>query len=248
MSAYSLIAISLVLGTPFFIFFGSLSDRIGRKWIMMAGCLLAVLTYFPLFHMLTKAVNPALAAAHASAPITLSGSGPEADKAREALNARGFSFTSKPAEGNGSVTISIGSNQLTGFDKKALDAALNTAGYPKAADPSKINYPEAILILWVLVIYVTMVYGPIAAFLVELFPTQIRYTSMSFPYHIGNGIFGGLLPFIATAISVSTGNIYAGLWYPIVVAAITFIIGTLFIRETKDKDLRSGENVTSSQA
>jgi len=247
-TAYSLIGISLLLGTPFFVFFGSLSDRIGRKWIMMAGCLLAVLTYFPLFHMLTEAVNPALAAARSSAPITLSGSGPEADKVREALNARGFSFTNKPAEGSGSVTVSIGSNQLTGFDKKALDAALNTAGYPKAADPSKINYPEAILILWVLVIYVTMVYGPIAAFLVELFPTQIRYTSMSFPYHIGNGIFGGLLPFIAAAISVSTGNIYAGLWYPIIVALMTFIVGTIFLRETKDRDLRSGENATTSQA
>ncbi|MGA8657581.1 MAG: MFS transporter [Chthoniobacterales bacterium] len=243
--SYTLIAISLVLGTPFFLFFGSLSDKIGRKWIIMAGCLLAVLTYFPLFHLLTEAVNPALAAAMKSAPITISGSGPDAEKVKQDLNGRSFSFSSKPAEGTGGVTVSVGSSQLTGYDPKALDAALKSAGYPKVADPSKINYVGAILILWVLVIYVTMVYGPIAAFLVELFPTQIRYTSMSFPYHIGNGIFGGLLPFIAVAISVSTGNIYAGLWYPIIVALMTFVIGTLFIRETKDNDLRTGEKATA---
>jgi len=246
-AAYSLIAISLLLGTPFFIFFGSLSDKIGRKWIMMAGCLLAVLTYFPLFHMLTQAVNPALAAAHRNAPIVISGSGPEAEKVRQDLTTRGLSFT-KGAEGTSGATVSIGSKQLTGYDAKALDAALKAAGYPKTADPSKINYPAAILILWILVIYVTMVYGPIAAFLVELFPTQIRYTSMSFPYHIGNGIFGGLLPFIAAAISFSTGNIYAGLWYPIIVAVMTFIVGSIFIRETKDRDLRTGEKVAASRA
>lgn len=237
-TSYSLVAISLVLGTPFFIFFGSLSDKIGRKWIIMMGCLLAVLTYFPLFHLLTEAVNPALAAAGRSAPITLSGSGPDAEKAKQDLNARGYSFSIKPAEGTGGVAISVGSDQLTGYDPKALDAVLKSAGYPKTADPSKINYVGAILVLWVLVIYVTMVYGPIAAFLVELFPTQIRYTSVSFPYHIGNGIFGGLLPFIAAALSVSTGNIYAGLWYPIIVALATFVVGTIFIRETKDNDLR----------
>jgi len=237
-TAYLLIAVALVIGTPFFIFFGWLSDRIGRKPIMMAGCLLAVLTYFPLFHQLTNFVNPALAAALEKAPIVVSGSGPELDKVKNDLNTRGFSFSVKPAEGAG-LTIAIGSNQLQGYDAKALGSALAAAGYPKAADPAKINYPGAILVLVILVLYVTMVYGPIAAFLVELFPTKIRYTSMSFPYHIGNGIFGGLLPFIATGISIATGNIYAGLWYPIGIALLTLIVGTLFLPETKHRNIRS---------
>ena len=133
----------------------------------------------------------------------------------------------------------IGSKQLQGYDAKALGAALAAAGYPKVADPAKINFPGAVVVLVVMIIYVTMVYGPIAAFLVELFPTQIRYTSMSFPYHIGNGIFGGLLPLIAASVSVATGNIYAGLWYPIIVALVTFVIGMLFVPETKDRDIRA---------
>ncbi|MBV8351110.1 MAG: MFS transporter, partial [Verrucomicrobia bacterium] len=238
-TAYTLIAISLVIGTPFFIFFGWLSDRVGRKGIIMAGCLLAVLTYFPLFHQLTNFVNPALAAALKSAPIVISAeNGPDLEKIKQDLNARGYSFTVKAPEAGAGVTISIGSNQLQGYDAKALGAALAAAGYPKVADPAKINYPGAILVLVILVLYVTMVYGPIAALLVELFPTQIRYTSMSFPYHIGNGIFGGLLPFIAAAVSVATGNIYSGLWYPIIVASVTFVVGMLFLQETKDRDIR----------
>jgi ATP/ADP translocase len=128
---------------------------------------------------------------------------------------------------------------LQGYDAKALAAALASAGYPKTADPAKIYYPGAVLVLVILVLYVTMVYGPIAALLVEMFPTRIRYTSMSFPYHIGNGIFGGLLPFIAASVSVATGNIYAGLWYPIIVALVTFVVGMLFLRETKDVDIRA---------
>ena len=236
---YSLIAISLVLGTPFFVFFGSLSDKIGRKWIIMAGCLLPVLTNLTLFHLLAEAVNPALVAAMKSAPITISGLGPDAEKARQNVTARGFSFSGKPVQRADGVTISVGSNQLSGYDARALDAALKLAGYPKIADPSKINYVGAILVLWVLVIYAAMVYGPIAAFLVELFPTPIRYTSMSLPYHLGNGVFGGLLPFIAASVTVATGSIYAGLWYPILVALVTAIIGTLFIRETANKDLRA---------
>jgi hypothetical protein len=205
---------------------------------MMAGCLLAVLTYFPLFHQLTNFVNPALAAALEKAPIVVSGSGPELDKVKTDLNTRGFSFSVKPAEGAG-LTIAIGSKQLQGYDAKALGSALAAAGYPKAADPAKINYPGAILVLVILVLYVTMVYGPIAAFLVELFPTKIRYTSMSFPYNIGNGIFGGLFQFIATGISVATGNIYAGLCYPIGIALLTLIVGTLFLPETKHRNIRS---------
>jgi MFS family permease len=239
-TAYTLIAVALLLGTPFFVFFGWLSDRIGRKGIMMAGCLLAALTYFPLFHQLTKCVNPALADALKSAPIVVSApDGPDLEKIKTDLNARGYSFSVKLPEGPAGISIAIGSSQLQGYDPKALGGALAAAGYPKVADPAKINYPGAVLVLFILVLYVTMVYGPIAAFLVELFPTQIRYTSMSFPYHIGNGIFGGLLPFIAAAVSVATGNIYAGLWYPIIVALITFVVGMLFVRETKDRDIRA---------
>src|ERR1700676_3204714 len=239
-TAYTFIVVSLFIGTPFFIFFGWLSDRIGRKGIIMAGCLLAALTYFPLFHQLTICVNPALAEALKGAPIVVSSAeGPDLDKIKQDLNTRGYSFAVKPPAGGSNLSVAVGSAQLQGYDAKALGPALTTAGYPKGADPSKINYPGAILVLVILVLYVTMVYGPIAAFLVELFPTRIRYTSMSFPYHIGNGIFGGLLPFIAAAVSVATGNIYAGLWYPIIVALVTFVIGMLFVPETKDRDIRA---------
>ncbi len=239
-TAYSLIAVALLIGTPFFVFFGWLSDRIGRKGIMMAGFLLAALTYFPLFQQLTKCVNPALFGAMKNAPIIVfAAEGPDLDKVKNDLNARGYTFSVKPPEGAGGVNFSIGSKQVQGFDRKALGAALADAGYPKVADPAKVDYPGAIVVLAILMIYVTMVYAPIAAFLVELFPTRIRYTSMSFPYHIGNGIFGGLLPFIAAAISVATGNIYAGLWYPIAVALATFVIGILLLRETKDRDIRA---------
>jgi MFS family permease len=238
-TAYLLIATSLVIGTPFFIFFGWLSDRIGRKGIIMAGCLLAVLTYFPLFHQLANFVNPALTAAFKSAPIVISAdNGPDLEKVKLDLNTRGYSFAVKPS-GGGALTVSVGAKQLQGYDAKALGDALAAAGYPKTADPKKINYPGAILILVILVLYVTMVYGPIAALLVEMFPTRIRYTSMSFPYHVGNGIFGGLLPFIAASVSVATGNIYAGLWYPIIVALITFVVGMLLLRETKNVDIRA---------
>jgi hypothetical protein len=239
-TSYTLIGVALLLGTPFFIFFGWLSDRIGRKGIIMAGCLLAALTYFPLFHQLTRCVNPALADALKSTPIVVSGAdGPDLEKVKTDLNTRGYSFAVKPPEGGAGLSVAIGSSQLQGYDAKALGAALAAGGYPKVADPAKINFPGAILVLFILVIYVTMVYGPIAAFLVELFPTQIRYTSMSFPYHIGNGIFGGLLPFIAAAVGVATGNIYAGLWYPIIVALVTFVVGMLFVPETKDRDIRA---------
>ena len=206
-----LIGVALLIGTPFFVFFGWLSDRVGRKGIIMAGCLLAALTYFPLFHQLTNCVNPALAEALKSAPIVISGSdGPDLEKVKLDLNTRGYSFAVKPPEGGAGLTISIGGKQLQGYDAKALAAALAEAGYPKVADPAKINFPGAILVLVILVIYVTMVYGPIAAFLVELFPTQIRYTSMSFPYHIGNGIFGGLLPFIAAICERGDGEYLCG--------------------------------------
>jgi len=269
-TTYILIGISLLVGTPFFIFFGWLSDRIGRKTIMMAGCLLAVLTFIPLFKGLTSFVNPALEAAQDKSPVTLytsefKGIGDRtwatitdavnldkpvpaevsSYKARQYLRGRGVTFEVRTAKPEAPLVISIGDKQITGFDDKQIEPLIAGAGYPKSADPSKINYVGAVAILILLVIYVTMVYGPIAAFLVELFPTQIRYTSMSFPYHIGNGWFGGFLPFIVLAITTATGNFYAGLWYPIIVALMTFIIGTLFVRETKDTDIRAEHGAQS---
>jgi Sugar (and other) transporter len=270
-TTYILIGVSLLVGTPLFILFGWLSDRVGRKPIMMAACLLAVLTYIPLFKGLTTFVNPTLEAAQEKSPVTLytnefSGLGdkvrttivdafqqyhPTGDnavsyKARQFLSKRGVPFEVQPAKTDAPVVLSVGEKTLNGFDDKAYEAAVSAAGYPKTADPSKVNYVGAELILIVFLIYVTMVYGPIAAFLVELFPTKIRYTSMSFPYHIGNGWFGGFLPLIVGAITAATGNFYAGLWYPIAVALMTFIVGTLFVRETKDADLRSEQGAQTT--
>jgi Na+/melibiose symporter-like transporter len=261
--SYILIAIALLVGTPFFLVFGSLSDRIGRKKIMMTACLLAALTYIPLFKGLTSLANPVLSEAVSKTPVILytgefRGLGdrfgatltdafqqykpvPEAVpsyKARQFLSKRGVPFDVQPAKADAPLVIQVGEKSLTGFDDKACEAAVAAAGYPKAADPSKINFAGVLAILIVLIIYVTMVYGPIAAFLVELFPTQIRYTSMSFPYHIGNGWFGGFLPLIVASITAATGNFYAGLWYPIGVALMTFIVGSLFTHENKEKDLR----------
>jgi len=251
LTAYILIAISLIIGTPFFIFFGSLSDRIGRKWIIMAGCLLAALTYFPLFKALTHYVNPALETYAKNTPVTVAASDckvhifptaktvfSDCDKAKDFLTKAGLSFTSTEAQPGETVVTKIGDTELRGWDETRYKAVLTSTGYPSEPDKDRINWPMTILILTILVLYVTMVYGPIAAFLVELFPTRIRYTSMSLPYHIGNGWFGGMLPLLATAMVASRGNIYAGLWYPIIVAIISFVIGSLFIRETKDVDIR----------
>jgi MFS family permease len=250
---YTLIAISLVIGTPFFIFFGWLSDRIGRLKIIMAGCLIAAVTYFPLFAGLTHYVNPALEAAQSKTPITMAATdcnfhifvGPwskftECDKAKDFLTKSGISFTSTdlPAGGPDKVITKIGDTELKGFEVKAYAEALKAAGFPPKADLAQVNWVMTELILVIMVIYVTMVYGPIAAFLVELFPARIRYTSMSLPYHIGNGWFGGMLPLLATAIVATTGNIYNGLWYPIGVAVMSLVIGTIFLRETKDEKVR----------
>lgn len=328
LTAYWLVGIALLLGTPFFVFFGSLSDRIGRLKIILAGCVIAALTYFPLFGMLAKAVNPDLAAFQSTAQITVASDpanchfnifvGPwstfgDCDKANDFLTKSGLSFTTAKGAAGSPATLTIGTNTIAGFDPFTWSKALIDAGYPllksssstialtkeqaeqiavlqaekktadvtkilsgarMAADPAakkiaaiasvdgvavaadgsgatatiteiapgnadkaEINWPMAIGILFIMMIYVTMVYGPIAAFLVELFPTRIRYTSMSLPYHIGNGWFGGMLPLLATAIVASYGNIYAGLWYPIVVALITAVIGFVFLKETKDVNI-----------
>jgi MFS family permease len=247
MLAYTMIAIALLIGTPFFVFFGWLSDRIGRLKIILAGCLIAAVTYFPLFQALTHNVNPALEDFQAKTPIQVAATncnfhifvGPWSDftvcdKTKDYLTKKGLSFTSVPAvEGGGQeVQVTLGTTVLPAFDAKVYDEALATAGYPVKADPAAMNKPLIVLILTIMMIYVTMVYGPIAAFLVELFPTNIRYTSMSLPYHIGNGWFGGMLPLLATAMVAASGNIYNGLWYPIVVAVMSVVIGTLFLRKT----------------
>ncbi|HWL62064.1 MAG TPA: MFS transporter [Steroidobacteraceae bacterium] len=258
-----LIGLALLIGTPFFIVFGALSDRIGRKPIILAGCLLAALTYFPLFKALTAAGNPQLAAALHSAPVTLHANPSECsfqfnptgtakftsscDVAKQTLANASVNYDSVDAEGI--ARIQVGERNINAFEarglsgaeltaregafKAELTAALNEAGYPAAADPERINKPLVIAILTLLVIYVTMVYGPIAAALVEMFPTRIRYSSMSLPYHIGNGWFGGLLPTTAFAIVAQTGNIYSGLWYPVIVASITLVLGALLVRDKR---------------
>ena len=270
-TANVLIAISLIIGTPFFIIFGSLSDKIGRKPIIMAGCLLAALTYFPLFTALTNAANPDLAAAQAANKVTVTADPKECsfqfnptgvakftsscDIAKQVLAARSVSYDNVPGTGPAKITIGdkvIESYASTGLPadeakkkdaefKKAVGDALTAAKYPAKADPAKVDSVKVVLILTILVIYVTMVYGPIAAMLVEMFPTRIRYTSMSLPYHIGNGWFGGLLPATGLAIVAQTGNMYNGLWYPIIFASITFVVGMLFVRETKDVDIYAND-------
>jgi MFS family permease len=258
--AYGLIAASLLIATPLFVFFGWLSDRIGRLKIILAGCLLAAATYFPLFQALADYVNPDLVAFQARNTVTVAADGStcdlhifvgpwskfsECDRARDFVTRLGVSFRKENTPGQ-PVALTIGSTRLEGWDAKRWQEAFSAAGYPKEADPAKVNWLMAELVLVILVVYVTMVYGPIAAFLVELFPTKIRYTSMSLPYHIGNGWFGGMLPLLTTAIVAATGNIYDGLWYPIGVATMSFIIGGLFLRETKDIDITTGSGVEIS--
>ena len=256
LNAYALVGLSLLIGTPMFIFFGWLSDRIGRLKIIMAGCLIAAVTYFPLFGALTNAVNPDLAAFQAKTKISVTADpaqcnfhifvGPwskftECDRAKDALTKAGLSFTSVKGAAGSPVVIAINDKKLEGFDAKEglpkLNAALKEAGFVAGADLKKVNWFVAELILVIFLVYVTMVYGPIAAFLVEMFPTNIRYTSMSLPYHIGNGWFGGMLPLLATALVAWSGDIYYGLWYPIGIALMTLVIGTIFLKETKDVDI-----------
>lgn len=260
-TANLVIAASLLIGTPFFIFFGWLSDKIGRKPIILAGCLLGALTYFPLFGALTKAVNPALEHAIEKAPITVTADPSQCsfqfnptstakftsscDIAKSFLANNGVNYTNVAGPAGSNAVVKIGDKTIevkdaAGYNKEA-GAALTAAGYPAAADKSQVNYPLTIGILTLLVIFVTMVYGPIAAMLVELFPTRIRYSGMSLPYHIGNGWFGGFLPPTAFAIVAATGNIYSGLWYPVIVASMTFIIGLIFVPETKDRDIYAND-------
>jgi MFS family permease len=225
--AYTVLAVALVLGTGFFVFFGWLSDRIGRKKIMMAGCLLAALTYFPIYKGMMHFGNPALETFAANTPITVQTTDcqthlfpnpttkySECDKIQSFLSSRSLSYTTTEGTAGAPSVTKIKDTTLTGFDDKKFAETLKTLGYPAKANPDETNVPMLILLVLIQVLYVTMVYGPIAAFLVELFPTRIRYTSMSLPYHIGNGWFGGMLPLTATVLVSSNGSIYAGLWYP----------------------------------
>jgi MFS family permease len=260
-----LTAIALVLATPGFIFFGWLSDKIGRKPIILTGCLLAVLTYFPLFEALTRYANPALYAAQAASPVTVTADPKQCsfqfdpigknlfdstscDIAKSFLAKSGVSYKREDAPPGTIAKISSGTHVMTAPDptvvtskerktaiaayQKEVKAVLSAAGYPDKADPATVNKPMVVLVLFTLVLYVTMVYGPIAALLVELFPARIRYSAMSLPYHIGNGWFGGFLPTTAFAMVAATGDIYYGLWYPIVVAGATLILGLFFLPET----------------
>jgi MFS family permease len=253
-TTYMLIAASVLIGTPFFIVFGALSDKIGRLKIILAGCLIAAVTYFPLFKALTHYVNPGLETFQTANPISVAAKdcqfhifvGPwskfsDCDKVKDFLTKSGLSFTSTdlPAGSADNVVTKIGSVEIKGADEAKYKEVLKTAGYPATADKSKVNYPMTLLILFIMMIYVTMVYGPIAAFLVEMFPTRIRYTSMSLPYHIGNGWFGGMLPLLATALVAASGDIYYGLWYPIIVALMSVVIGFIFLRDNMERDIES---------
>ncbi len=279
LTAYTLVGAALLAGTPLFILFGWLSDKIGRLKIILTGCLIAALTYFPLFQVLAKAANPVLVEFQAANPVTVRVDnarcnfhifiGPwsdftACDQVKDYLTKSGLSFTKIDMPGYQGLTVSIGNQavEISSAEKEINDAklqrALFAAGYPALAwkyvngepqidaagnpvfvsvpaDVSRMNLPLAALVLFIMMAFVAMVYGPIAAFLVELFPAKIRYTSMSFPYHIGNGWFGGVLPLLATAIVAASGNIYAGLWYPVAVAASTFVIGALFLRDQRHR-------------
>ncbi|MFM2084082.1 MAG: hypothetical protein RLY95_900 [Pseudomonadota bacterium] len=278
-TANLLIAASLIIGTPFFIFFGALSDKIGRKVIIMAGCLIAALTYFTVFPMMLNAANPGLVKAQQATAVTVTAD-PATCSFQGSPIAREIDFTSScdqakrvlaqnfipyknviGAAGSPAV-VKIGDKEITsvsgtlndaknGFSKesaaaigdfkKAVLAEAKDKGLTAKADDAAMNKGMVLAILVFLVILVTMVYGPIAAMLVEMFPTRIRYTSMSLPYHIGNGWFGGLLPPVAFAMVAATGDIFYGLWYPVIVAAGTFVIGMLFVKETKDVDIYAND-------
>ncbi|SAK56414.1 transmembrane transport protein [Caballeronia fortuita] len=241
------LAIALIGVFPFYLLFGWLSDRIGRKWIMMLACLLLAATTQPIFHALTHYANPQLEAFQKSAPVTVRAndcrfslfSAPvtECDRIRSFLSASGVSYDRAPLQAGQTASTEIGSIVVHGSDKRELEKALIASGWSARADPSKVDAPMVVFLMWLLLLYLAMVYGPMAAFMVELFPARIRYTSLSLPFHLGSGWFGGMLPFVVSAMAVARGNVYFGLWYPIVIAIVSFAVGALFVPETYRRDI-----------
>ncbi|TGP39489.1 MFS transporter [bacterium M00.F.Ca.ET.228.01.1.1] len=270
-TANLLVAGALVIGTPLIVLFGSLSDRIGRRPVMLTGFLLAVLFYFPLFHGLARYANPALAEAQQRAPVVVVADPAtcsfqfnpvgtsefvnSCDIAKSSLAKASVSYENQAAPAGTVASVRVGDQVISSFEGATLSPVerkaklkefngavgrqISAVGYPTSADLSQINYPMVMLMLTGLVFLVAMVYGPIAATLVELFPTRIRYTAMSLPYHIGNGWFGGFLPTTAFALVAATGNIYAGIWYPVSIAAVSFVVGLIFLPETKNRNIEA---------
>jgi MFS family permease len=257
-TAQIMIVVALALGTPGFVLFGWLSDKIGRKPIILAGFLLAAVTYFPIFKGITHFANPKLEAALAASPVTVIADPSECsfqfkatgtekfttgcDIAKSALVNLSVNYNNQEAPKGTPASVKIGEQTLSSTSPdfaKALPAAVKAHGYPASADPAEINNVMTVVLLWILVVYVTLVYAPIAAWLVELFPSRIRYSGLSLPYHIGNGWFGGFLPATVFAIVAATGNIYSGLWYPIIIAVMSLVVGFLFLPETKDVDIKT---------
>lgn len=248
-----LLIISVVIGAPFFIFFGWLSDRVGRKPILMLGLLLATVLYFPLFKALSHYANPQIDTASRQSPIVVMADpatctfqfdpvgkarfDSPCDKVKTFLVKQGLPYTSQAAAPGTEVQVSVGEQKISGFDEAAMRAAVTEAGYPAKADPSSVNQPMVVLMMVLLTLIATMTYGPLAAVMVELFPTRIRYTSMSLPYHIGNGWFGGFLPTVSFALVVYTGDIFYGLWYPVVITGVSLVVSMLCLKETRDVDI-----------
>ncbi|QRK86327.1 MHS family MFS transporter [Pseudomonas granadensis] len=251
--ANSLLIVSVVIGAPFFIFFGWLSDKVGRKPVLMLGLLLATALYFPIFKSLAHYANPAIDLASRQAPITVTADpatctfqfdpvgkakfDSPCDKVKTFLVKQGLPYSSVAAPAGSGVQVSVGDVKLDGFDEAALRGAITLAGYPQQADMQQINKPMIVALIVALIIISAMCYGPLAALMVELFPTRIRYTSMSLPYHIGNGWFGGFLPTVSFALVVYTGDIFYGLWYPVLITGVSLVVGMICLRETKNIDL-----------
>lgn len=251
--ANGLLIVSVIIGAPFFIFFGWLSDKVGRKPVLMIGLLLATALYFPIFKTLAHYANPAIDQASRQAPITVMADpatctfqfdpvgkakfDSPCDKVKTFLVKQGLPYQSAAAPAGSGVQVSVGDVKIDGFDEAALRGAVTLAGYPQQADMQQINKPMIVALIVALIIISAMCYGPLAALMVELFPTRIRYTSMSLPYHIGNGWFGGFLPTVSFALVVYTGDIFYGLWYPVVITGVSLVVGMLCLRETRNVDL-----------
>jgi len=274
LEANIIVAIALGIGTPLYVVFGWLSDKIGRRYLALGGLALAVVTFFPLFHMMTRAANPALDAAQISSPIVVRADTDQCslqfdpigrtkfdekscDIVKSHLARAGVSYTTEPLPAGAIATVSVGSTTITAPDpavvtgearaaaiaayQAEIGAALAAAGYPASADTAQVDRWTVIFVIVMTQVFTAMIYGPMAATLVELFPARIRYTSMSLPYHIGNGWFGGLLPTTAFMIVAATGDIYAGIWYPVIIAAMTLVVGFFFLPETYRRNIRHDE-------